>query len=54
MSMPQLNENMSPFLYIHPLMVDIKYIAKLRKQLEIDPNVKINNIHGEGFRLVSD
>jgi DNA-binding response OmpR family regulator len=30
------------------------YIAKLRKQLEIDPNVKINNIHGEGFRLVSD
>jgi len=30
------------------------YIAKLRKQLEIDPNVKITNIHGEGFRLVSD
>lgn len=30
------------------------YIAKLRKQLEIDPNVKINNIHGEGFRLVTD
>jgi DNA-binding response OmpR family regulator len=30
------------------------YIAKLRKQLEIDPNVKISNIHGEGFRLVSD
>jgi DNA-binding response OmpR family regulator len=30
------------------------YIAKLRKQLEIDPNVKINNIHGEGFRLVID
>jgi DNA-binding response OmpR family regulator len=30
------------------------YIAKLRKQLEIDPNVKITNIHGEGFRLVTD
>ena len=30
------------------------YIAKLRKQLELDPNVKINNIHGEGFRLVID
>jgi len=30
------------------------YIAKLRKQLELDPNVKINNIHGEGFRLVVD
>ena len=28
------------------------YIAKLRKQLQKDPNVTINNIHGEGFRLI--
>ena len=28
------------------------YIAKLRKQLQKDPNVSINNIHGEGFRLI--
>ena len=28
------------------------YIAKLRKQLQKDSNVSINNIHGEGFRLM--
>tara|TARA_B100000900_G_scaffold199415_1_gene169111 strand:+ start:3207 stop:3902 length:696 start_codon:yes stop_codon:yes gene_type:complete len=28
------------------------YIAKLRKQLQKDSNVTINNIHGEGFRLI--
>ena len=28
------------------------YIAKLRKQLQKDNNVSINNIHGEGFRLI--
>ena len=28
------------------------YIAKLRKQLQKDPKVTINNIHGEGFRLI--
>ena len=28
------------------------YIAKLRKQLNKDPKVSINNIHGEGFRLI--
>ena len=28
------------------------YIAKLRKQLQKDPTVTINNIHGEGFRLI--
>lgn len=28
------------------------YIAKLRKQLQKDPSVSINNIHGEGFRLI--
>ncbi len=28
------------------------YIAKLRKLLKKDPNVKIVNIHGAGFRLV--
>ena len=28
------------------------YIAKLRKQLQKDPKVNINNIHGEGFRLI--
>ncbi|MRJ09974.1 DNA-binding response regulator [Ornithobacterium rhinotracheale] len=30
------------------------YIAKLRKYLKDDPDVEIVNIHGEGFRLVSD
>lgn len=30
------------------------YIAKLRKYLREDPNVKILNIHGEGFRLVEE
>tara|TARA_B100001939_G_scaffold133455_1_gene115968 strand:+ start:2032 stop:2727 length:696 start_codon:yes stop_codon:yes gene_type:complete len=28
------------------------YIAKLRKQLQKDSTVTINNIHGEGFRLI--
>ena len=28
------------------------YIAKLRKQLQKDSKVSINNIHGEGFRLI--
>ena len=28
------------------------YIAKLRKQLQKDSKVRINNIHGEGFRLI--
>ena len=28
------------------------YIAKLRKQLQKDPKVSNNNIHGEGFRLI--
>jgi len=27
------------------------FIAKLRKYLKPDPNVKINNIHGIGFKL---
>jgi hypothetical protein len=27
-------------------------LRKLRKQLQKDPNVTINNIHGEGFRLI--
>ena len=39
--------------YYNARSMDV-YIAKLRKQLELDPNVKINNIHGEGFRLVVD
>ncbi len=30
------------------------YIAKLRKYLREDPNVRILNIHGEGFRLVEE
>ena len=30
------------------------YIAKLRKYLKEDPTVEIINIHGEGFRLVTD
>lgn len=28
------------------------YIAKLRKYLKRDPNIKISNIHGAGFRLI--
>ncbi len=28
------------------------YIAKLRKYLKRDPNIKIANIHGAGFRLI--
>ena len=28
------------------------YITKLRKYLERDPRLEINNVHGEGFRLV--
>ena len=28
------------------------FIAKLRKYLKSDPNVKINNVHGIGFKLV--
>ena len=28
------------------------YIAKRRKQLQKDSKVSINNIHGEGFRLI--
>ena len=30
------------------------YIAKLRKYLKEDPSVEIINIHGEGFRLVTE
>ena len=30
------------------------YIAKLRKYLKEDPSVEIINIHGEGFRLISN
>ena len=30
------------------------YIAKLRKYLKNDESVEIINIHGEGFRLVSN
>lgn len=29
------------------------YITKLRKYLKPDPNIKIENIHGTGFRLIS-
>jgi DNA-binding response OmpR family regulator len=29
------------------------YIAKLRKYLRQDTSVKITNIHGEGFRLIT-
>jgi DNA-binding response OmpR family regulator len=28
------------------------YIAKIRKYLSKDPSVEIENIHGEGFRLI--
>jgi DNA-binding response OmpR family regulator len=29
------------------------YVTKLRKYLKKDPNIKIMNIHGNGFRLIS-
>jgi DNA-binding response OmpR family regulator len=28
------------------------YVAKLRKYLKVDENLRIENVHGEGFRLV--
>lgn len=30
------------------------YVAKLRKYLKVDPSLKIENVHGEGFRLVHE
>ncbi len=30
------------------------YVAKLRKYLKVDDNLRIENVHGEGFRLVQD
>ena len=39
--------------YFNGRSMDV-YIAKLRKQLNKDPKVSINNIHGEGFRLIAE
>ena len=30
------------------------YVAKLRKYLKVDPTLRIENVHGEGFRLVQE
>jgi two-component system OmpR family response regulator len=30
------------------------YVAKLRKYLKVDGCLKIENVHGEGFRLVEE
>lgn len=30
------------------------YVAKLRKYLKVDDNLRIENVHGEGFRLVQN
>lgn len=30
------------------------YVAKLRKYLKADESLRIENVHGEGFRLVQD
>jgi DNA-binding response OmpR family regulator len=30
------------------------YVAKLRKYLKVDPSLRIENVHGEGFRLVQE
>ena len=30
------------------------YVAKLRKYLKVDGSLRIENVHGEGFRLVQD
>jgi len=30
------------------------YVAKLRKYLKVDESLRIENVHGEGFRLVQD
>ena len=30
------------------------YVAKLRKYLKVDDSLRIENVHGEGFRLVQD
>lgn len=30
------------------------YVAKLRKYLKVDDSLRIENVHGEGFRLVHD
>lgn len=30
------------------------YVAKLRKYLKVEPSLKIENVHGEGFRLVHE
>jgi DNA-binding response OmpR family regulator len=30
------------------------YVAKLRKYLKVDEHIRIENVHGEGFRLVEE
>ena len=39
--------------YFNARSMDV-YIAKLRKHLQQDPNLKIITVHGQGFRLVVD
>jgi two-component system, OmpR family, response regulator len=38
--------------YFNARSMDV-YITKLRKYLSIDPNIKILNVHGRGYKLIS-
>ncbi len=46
-----LNEVWGTDSYFAGRSLDV-YIAKLRKYLKADPSVTIQNIHGEGFKLL--
>ena len=39
--------------YFNARSMDV-YIAKLRKYLKEDPNVELLNVHGKGFKLITD
>lgn len=39
--------------YFHGRSFDV-FITKIRKYLKRDPNVKIENVHGVGFKLVEE
>ena len=37
--------------YCNARSMDV-FISKLRKRFKVDPNIKIENVHGKGFRMV--
>ncbi|MEM6800007.1 MAG: response regulator transcription factor, partial [Bacteroidota bacterium] len=39
--------------YFNARSMDV-FISKLRKRFKIEPNIKIENVHGKGFRMVVD